>query len=247
MTLSWTAYLFTMLASIGGGFVQATTGFGYGIFVMMFFPLFLPDILQSSALSQAISLFLLVNLTWRYRKHIRIKDVLLPAACYLVISTVLILFAKGFDFRILAIVFACLMIILAVYMLFFSQRIHIKAGPVSAVVCSSLSGAASGLFGIGGPPMTLYYMTLYGGDKYVYLGTLECFFLVTNISNNAVRLATGILTPELLLLVIPGVIGQAAGAWIGNRVLAKIPVDKFRLVVYGFLAISGVITLVSKL
>ena len=246
MTLSWTAYLFTMLASVGGGFVQATTGFGYGIFVMMFFPLYL-SILESSALSQAISLFLLVSLTWRYRKYIRLKDVILPAAVYLVVSTALILFATGFDFWILSIVFACVMIVLALYMLFFSQRIRIKAGPVSAIVCSTLSGAASGLFGIGGPPMTLYYMTLYGGDKYVYLGTLQCFFLVTNLSNNVVRLANGILSPALLLLVIPGVIGQAAGAWIGNRVLPRIPVDKFRYVVYGFLVISGIITLVTKL
>lgn len=245
MTVSWEACLYTMLASIGGGFVQATTGFGYGIFVMMFFPLYL-SILEASALSQAISLFLLVSLTWRYRKHIRIKDVILPAACYLVISTVLILFAKDFDFRILSIVFACVMIMLALYMMFFSQKIQIKAGPVSAILCSSLSGAASGLFGIGGPPMTLYYMALYGGEKYIYLGTLQCFFLVTNASNNIVRLANGILSPELLLLVIPGVVGQAAGAWIGNRVLPRIPVEVFRYVVYGFIAFSGIITLVSK-
>lgn len=245
MTISWEACLYTMVASIGGGFVQATTGFGYGIFVMLFFPLYL-SILEASALSQAISLFLLISLTWRYHKHIRIKDVVLPAACYLIISTVMILFAKGFDFRILSIVFACVMIALALYMLFFSQKIRIKAGPVSAVLCSSLSGAASGLFGIGGPPMTLYYMTLYGGEKYAYLGTLQCFFLVTNASNNIVRLANGILTPELLQLVIPGVIGQADGAWIGNWVLPRIPVQQFRYVVYGFMVITGIITLISK-
>lgn len=246
MTLSWTAYLFTLLASIGGGFVQATTGFGYGIFVMMFYPLFL-SILESSALSQAISLFLLATLTWKYRKHMRIKDVILPACVYLAISTVLISYAKSFDFHMLAIAFACLMIILAVYMLFFSQRIRIKAGPLSAVVCSAISGTASALFGIGGPPMTLYYMTLYSGDKYVYLGTLECFFFITTLANNITRLTSGILTPRILLLVIPGVIGQAAGAWIGNRVVSRIPVRLFKYVVYGFLAASGVITLVSNL
>ena len=94
--------------------------------------------------------------------------------------------------------------------------------------------------------MTLYYMTLYGGEKYAYLGTLQCFFLVTNASNNIVRLANGILTPELLQLVIPGVIGQAAGAWIGNWVLPRIPVQQFRYVVYGFMVITGIITLISK-
>lgn len=246
MTFSWTAYLFTMLASVGGGFVQATTGFGYGIFVMVFFPLYL-SILEASALSQAISLFLLIGLTWRYRRHIQMKDVILPAACYLVVSTALILFAKGFDFQILSIVFACLMIALAIYMLFFGQKVRIKAGPVSAILCSSLSGAASGLFGIGGPPMTVYYMALFPDQRDTYLGTLQCFFLVTTASNNVVRVANGILSPELLTLVIPGIIGQAAGVWIGNRVLPRIPVEKFRFIVYGFLAVSGVLTLVSKL
>ena len=34
--------LFVALASVGGGLIQGTTGFGYGIFVMIFFPALLP-------------------------------------------------------------------------------------------------------------------------------------------------------------------------------------------------------------
>ena len=48
--------LYVFLPCIIGGIIQATTGFGSGIFVMLFFPLFLP-ILQSSALSTLVGAY----------------------------------------------------------------------------------------------------------------------------------------------------------------------------------------------
>lgn len=246
MAIHWSLYLYTMLASIGGGFVQATTGFGFGIFVMLFFPLYLP-LLSASALSQNVSLFLLTRLAWHYRKYTRMSAVVLPAIVYLLVSTLVIWLAPGMELRWLSIVFAVMMIVLAVYMLFFSSRVHMRASPLTAVGCSALSGAASGLFGIGGPPMTLYYMAMYGVDKYAYLGTIQFFFWITNVANQITRLSSGLLTREVLLLTIPGVIGQAVGAYIGMKVVDRIPVEPFRYGVYGFLAVAGVTTLVSSL
>lgn len=244
--MHWSLYLYTMLASIGGGFVQATTGFGYGIVVMLFFPLYLP-LLSASALSQTVSLFLLTQLAWHYRKFIRMSAVVLPAAVYLLVSTLVIWLAPGLELRWLSIVFAVMMIVLAIYMLFFSSRVHMRANPLTAVCCSALSGAASGLFGIGGPPMTLYYMAMYGADKYAYLGTIQFFFWITNVANQITRLTSGLITTEVLLLTIPGVMGQAVGAYLGIKVVDRIPVEPFRYGVYGFLAIAGVTTLVSSL
>lgn len=246
MHIAWLPYVYTFLASVGGGVVQSTTGFGYGIFVMIFFPLFLP-LIQASALSSAISFFLVTTLTWKYRRYIKLRDVIVPSLFYLLVSTVLIWYAPGFDFHIISIVYAVFMIVLAVYMLFFSARLKIKANVVSALLCSGVSGAGSGLFGIGGPPMTLYYMALYGGDKYHYLGTLQCFFWITGLANNITRLSNGLLSKDVLLLIIPGFLGQAIGVWIGGRIVGKISQNAFKYVVYGFLAVSGVITLITKL
>lgn len=246
MDIYTATFVYTLLASIGGGIVQSTTGFGYGIFVMMFFPLYLP-LLQASSLSTTVSLFMLTILAWKYRKYIRFKDVLFPTACYLVVSTIAIRMAPGLNLQWLTTVFAIFMIILAAYMLFFSQRIRLRPTLLSAAVCSSLSGAASGLFGIGGPPMTLYYMSLHGDDKYVYLGTLQCFFWLTSLVNSFTRFAAGLLTPDVLMLVIPGVVGMLGGVWIGGKIVRRISVEKFRLTVYLFLAIAGVITLIQSL
>lgn len=176
MDVNWSLYLYTFLASIGGGIVQATTGFGFGIFVMVFFSLYLP-LLSASALSSAISLFVSSTLVFKYRKHAQIKQVILPVICYLLISTSVILLAPSLDLHWLSIAFSVMMILLAVYMLFFSGKVKVRASAVTALSCSSLSGVASGLFGIGGPPMTLYYMTLFHDDKLAYMGTLQLFFL----------------------------------------------------------------------
>lgn len=61
MNSEWLFYLYTFLACIGGGFVQSTSGFGFGIFVMVFFPLYLP-VLQASGLCSLILIFLLSTL-----------------------------------------------------------------------------------------------------------------------------------------------------------------------------------------
>lgn len=239
-------FLYTLLASIGGGIVQATTGFGFGIFVMIFFPLYLP-ILQASALSSAISFFLITSLLWHYRKSVQWNRSLFPAVIYLTVSTVIILALPQADMGGLQIAFAVFMLVLACYLGLFSERVHVRATPLTAGVCAALSGAAGGLFGLGGPPMTVYFLALYGDEKQTYMGALQFFFWVTNLVNNGVRFATGILTAEVLWLLIPGILGQAIGARVGTHIVDRIPVSQFRKVVYGFLAISGLITLITCL
>lgn len=213
---------------------------------MIFFPLYLP-LLGASSLSTSISLFLQTVLVWKYRRYIRFRDVLFPSACYLAVSTVVIHMAPGLDLQWLTTVFAIFMILLAIYMLFFSQRIRLRPTPAAAMVCSTISGVSNALFGIGGPPMTLYFMSRYGDDKYVYLGTLQCFFWITTIVNNITRFSAGLLTPDVLMLVIPGVIGMLGGVWAGSRIVSRISVERFRLMVYLFLALAGVVTLIQSL
>lgn len=246
MQIDWSLMFYTFVISLGGGFIQAATGFGFGIFVMVFFPLYLP-VLQASGLSSVILIFLLSNLAWRYRKYIQWKAALLPAAVYLVVSTAVIRLSPGLELSGINFWLGIFMIAIAIYMAFMSDRFSVRATPASAVVCSSLSGAVDGLFSIGGPPMTVYFMAVFGKDKMKYLGTIQCFFWATNLFNSFNRLTSGILLPSTLLLAIPGVCGQFVGAWIGAKVVGRIRSEQFRLFVYAFLGIAGILTCITSL
>lgn len=238
--------LFVFLPCIGGGLIQTTTGFGCGIFIMMFFPLFLP-LIQSSALSGVASLCLIATLAWKYRKNIAWKALIAPTVFYLAASYTAISLSTHVPVAGLKAYFGLFLLIIAVYFMFFDKRIHIPANLLTAGVCGTLSGTASGFFGIGGPPMVLYFLAGSGDDKMRYLGTIQMFFFITGAFNATFRAINGIFTADIMILVIPGVLGLLVGKWIGIKIIEKINIDQLKKIIYAFLGLSGILTFVTNI
>lgn len=238
--------IYVLLPAIVAGLIQSTTGFGAGIFMMLFFPMFLPMI-QCSALSGAIGLISNAKLTLQYRRHAHPRLLLLPAGFYIVCNTLCIWYSTKIDLSAFKPYFGLFLLVLGLYFLFFAQRIHLKGGVLSAAVCAGLSGAASGFFGIGGPPMVLYFLALLGDDKYGYLGTIQMFFLLTGIQGVATRAIAGIYTPELLALVPAGMVGIMLGNLVGTKIVQRLRVDRLRLLIYSFLCLAGLATFLTNI
>ena len=225
------------LAPIGAGFIQAVTGFGSGIFMMVFFPMFFP-ILGASALSSSISLPATCFQAWNYRKVSAWKLILLPAAVYIFMSSVSILLAPYLPTAILKKIFGVIMILLSIYFLTVSGKLKIKATLFSATICGILSGFMGGLFGIGGPPIVIYFLAALD-DKEQYLGTLQSFFFITGAYTFIFRCITGIYTVDLIPLSILGTVGIMIGTKLGRKVVNKINVDTMKKLVYLFLGFAG--------
>ena len=238
--------LYVFLPATVAGVIQATTGFGAGIFMMLFFPMFLPMI-QCSALSSAIGLVNTITMAIMYRKYANMKLIVLPTLIYFFFSTVCIWYSTQIDLGAFKPFFGLFLSVLGLYFLFFSQRVKLKGTWKSATVCSSLSGIASGFFGIGGPPMVLYFLSLTGDDKYAYLGTLQMFFLITSVQGVATRALNGIYTKELLLLIPIGMVGSFIGTKIGTRIVKKLRVDRLKILIYAFLCLAGFATFLTNL
>ena len=152
------AYLVMAAASVVAGVIQSVTGFGSAVFLMLIVPLFF-DMVSASALSATIALALGLSLSWKFRRVVQPNLCIFPTVVYLMFSVTSISLIKGMDLEILSIVFGIFLMLLAGYFFLFSERIIFSGGKATAGVCFALSGTTSGLFGIGGPLMALYFVS----------------------------------------------------------------------------------------
>ena len=239
-------FLYVFLPAIGGGLIQGMTGFGSGIFVMMFFPMFLP-VLQAGALSSASSVTITAPTAWKYRKHIRPRDFLLPALFYCSCSALALRLAANADFTFMKATLGLFLMLISLYFLFVAGKFSIQATPLTAFICGCLSGTFSGLFGIGGPPMVIYFLAITGDDKDAYIANTQGFFLVAMLFTTAVRIYNGIITPSLAILMIPGMLGMFIGKTLGLRIIQKIDVAMMKKIIYVFLFLSGLSTFLTNI
>ena len=138
-----------------------------------------------------------------------------------------------------------MLILLSIYMFFFSSKIKIKPNPFTGLVAGGGSGVLGGLFSMGGPPVVIYFMQSEGDDKEKYLATIQMYFLLSNIYGTTVKAINGFITKEVLILAAFGSVGMVAGIFIGKLIFKRLRADVLRRVVYCFMAVAGVINIVS--
>lgn len=237
--------LIVFLGAIAGSVVQATTGFGCGIVLMLFLPSIFP-LLQASAASVSICVVLAATIAVRYRHHVTAKKLILPCACYIITSTISIRISTGLDLRALSVAFGVFLILLAFYFVLGKGKVTLHTSPAIAVMAASASGVMGGLFGIGGPLMALYYLTS-TDSKEEYIGILQSFFTISTTVATITRIYHGIYTLALLPMTLCGVVGVVIGGRIGSRILHRINAKMLTQLVYAIMGISGLITVMNQL
>lgn len=240
-------YLAVALLSVGAGFLTAVIGFGGAVFLMQFLPLFLP-FLNASSLSSIIVYAGILVLAWQYRGHVMWREVWLPSLLYVLSGVPVVFFAGTLDTGKLKLCFAVFLVILGLYNL----CNVLKAGGIRlphtrgvTVACSVLSGIGTGMFGIGGPPMALYFLSVAGDDKEAYIGTLQIFFGISMLFTISARFISGIMPAELVPLALLGMGTSLAGKYLGTRLVTYINVKVMKLCVCLFMTVSGVITIIG--
>lgn len=198
--------------------------------------------IAAPAVTSAITVGLSLTLAWKFRKHINFNACLFPTIVYLFFSIASIHFAKTWNLEYISLAFSVFLILLAIYFYVFSEKISLQATRKTAAVCATISGITSGFFGIGGPLMAIYFISAID-DKKSYIGTIQFLFAFTNIVNLFMRIANGIYTIDLLPATILGFGGITIGKIVGLRILDKINPVKIKKLVYAFVGISGVLSL----
>ncbi len=235
-----------LVATVGSA-IQRITGFGFGIFAMIFLSHLLEVYGCASALSGLLAMVSTVIVAVSYRKYIHWKNILFPAIGFAVISVPSVMVMKKVDNNVLIIMLGVVLILMSAYFLFFSSKIKIKPTPFAGLIAGGCSGVLGGIFSMGGPPVVVYYMQSEGDDKNRYLGTIQAYFLFSNIYSSIVKAANGFVTRDVLILLPFGAIGMVAGILIGRAIFKHLNPLVLRRIVYGFMAVAGVVNIVTAL
>lgn len=223
--------------ALGASLLQSVSGFGFGIVFMALTPLFIPyttSVGISTILSGTLNLVILKR-CWR---DIDWKQLWLPVLfclCGSSIGTFMMATAPSPIYKRLLGVF---LIILAIWLSFFSDRVRIRKTTRNAGIAGVVSGLCGGLFSVNGPPMVLYFISVIE-EKKTYLATLQAYFIINNIYLLIIRSASGLMPEGIGLSALFGLGGLLIGSFIGGKIFNKIDGKKLKKIVYIVMVVSG--------
>lgn len=234
------------LLAVGASFVQRTTGFGFGIFIMTLLPFLMPSYGEATALSGLLAFTTSLIAAIKYRRFITWKRLIPILSVFLLTSTAAICLLKVMQDGTIRFILGFILIFVSIYFAFLNKRIKFGTTLPYQFGAGSLSGLMGGFFGMHGPPAVLYFISA-EQDKEHYMGMIQTYFVITNAMMTIARGYNGFVTPAVgkcyIFCLGAVAIGSALGSWAFNR----IPGKKFPYVVYGYIGISGIIILLSSL
>lgn len=240
--------LYIILLAAGASFIQRTIGFGFGIFIMSALPFLMPSYAEAVTLSGLLSLTSATIVMLQYIKYVTWRRFLPIVGAFVIFSTAAILMLDKIEGPAMRRILGIMLIFLSLYFSFFKERLqkHIRATPGWMLGTGSVSGVMGGLFGMQGPPVVLY-LIVSEPSKDQYMGMIQTYAVVTNITMLAVRIYNGYVTPAVGTAYLYGLLGLAIGVIAGNWAFKRIPSRLFTYIVYAYIGISGAIIFFTTL
>ena len=233
--------LFLAAASMAGGLIQGTCGFGCGILAMLGFSTYLP-VNQAAAVTSVINFGVTFPTMLRYRKHLTLKKILIPFMVYTICSILIIRVSVYLDAKLLKRVFGGFLLALSIYHFTLAGKQPTRWTWPLALLAFVISGLGSGLFAVGGPLMVLYFLGNTDSTE-EFLADTQIIFVINALPTITMRIRSGLLRAEHLPYLIPGLIGVLIGFWLAGKIVGKIDKPKLTKIVYIAVGISGLLYL----
>ena len=232
------------LLSVGASFIQRTTGFGFGIFIMTMLPFLMPSYGEATTLSGILAITTSSVIVWRLRKYVTWNRLWLIQLSFLVVSTMAIFALARIEDMILRRILGVALIIISIYFILFSARIKLPTNGRVQICAGTLSGLMGGFFGMQGPPAVLYFIQSEPTKEH-YMAMAQAYFLIGNLIMTGVRAYNGFFTATVLTDYFYGLGGVIIGTVLGAYVFSHIPNRIFRHIVYAYIGISGIIIIMT--
>ena len=234
---------FIFFLAIIASFIQRVSGFGFGIFVMMFFPFFLPSYGESVMLSGLLAGSTALMIAIRYRKYIRWRLMGLVTFSNVLFSFVATEYMRSLSNDVLKQCLGVVLILISLYFLFGEGRMgRIFKSKPAQVTIGSVSGVMGGMFAMPGPPLVLYCISTLE-DKREYVTTLQAFSVVFNLFYTVFRFKAGFYSDDTWLWWVIGLVGTMIGSSLGSRCFELISNRTLKLIVYVMMIISGIVAI----
>ena len=230
-------FLLTIVAS----FIQRVSGFGFGIFVMMFFPFFLPSYGESVMLSGLLAGSTALMIAVKNWKFIRWRMMWIVTFFNVLFSFVATEYMRSLSNDVLKQCLGVLLTLIALYFLFGEGRMgRIFKSKPAQITIGSVSGVMGGMFAMPGPPVVLYCISTLE-DKKEYVATLQAFSVVFNSFYTIFRFNAGFYSENTWLWWVMGIGGAVIGSLLGSRCFELISNQTLKRIVYVMMIVSGMV------
>ena len=238
-----TTYFFIFLLTIIASFIQRVSGFDFGIFVMMFFPFFLPSYGESVMLSGLLAGSTALMIAVRNWKYIRWRLMGWVVFFNVLFSFLATEYMRSMSNDALKQCLGVALILIALYFFFGEGRMgRIFQSKPAQVTIGSISGIMGGMFAMPGPPIVLYCISTLE-DKREYVTTLQAFSVVLNVFYTLFRTKAGFYSDDTWLCWVVGIGGAIIGSSLGARCFDIISNRTLKLIVYDMMIISGLVAI----
>ena len=230
------------LLAIGASFIQRTIGFGFGIFIMTVLPFLMPSYGEAVTLSGLLSLTSATVVMIKYVKYVNWKRLLSILLTFAIFSTIAISLLHRIEGRPMRIILGLMLIFISLYFSFLKDKLQklIRTTTGWLLGTGAVSGVMGGLFGMPGPPVVLYLIAS-EPTKNHYMGMIQTYAVLTNVTMVIVRAYNGYVTPAVGSTYLYTLGGLAIGVLLGSWAFKRIPSKIFTYLVYAYIGFSGLI------
>jgi len=137
-----------------------------------------------------------------------------------------------------------LFVFVVTFLLWIGFALKAMPGTIVSSTAGLAAGVANGAFGIGGPPVILFYFASPAGN-FVGRATLVAYFLLTDAIGLAFLARESLVTPDSLFRTLTFLPALLAGVWLGARSFKNADPVVFRKWVLALLGLLATITSVK--
>ena len=235
--------LLVLILTIIASFIQRVTGFGFGIFVMMFFPFFLPSYGESVMLSGLLAGTTAFLITISNMHYVRWRMMGIIVLFNVIASFIAIEYMSSLSNETLKRCLGVVLILIALYFLWGKNKSNkLFLSRWAQGIIGTISGIMGGMFAMPGPPVVLYCISSIN-NKREYVVTLQAFSVIFNIFYTLFRAKVGFYSESTLLWWGAGLIGLMIGTSLGSRCSERISNQRLKQIVYIMMILSGIVAI----
>lgn len=226
--------MITFIASV----VQGVSGFAFGI-ILVGISQYILNYTTTLAFNSLLSTCMLLYTTYYYRKNINFSTVKYPilSACIMVLVTqklFSLVASLSYAKAILGIIF----VLLGLYMIYGSDKITMLPNKRNGLFCGTVTGLLQGLFGVGGPFITVYLLSV-SANKKEYFGNNQLFFFVLIGVDFLGRLNNDLVPIEVFQFFPSCFLAMLAGFKIGTSLVEKVNMQVLQRLVHIIIILDG--------